>query len=78
MKDEDREIVRETVRETLTALGMDAADPLAVQQDLAWVRQARIGSQQVKKVARRTVVAGGITGGAYLIWQGLKVIGVIQ
>ena len=65
-------LIRETVHETLEALGMDVDDPLEVQQDLAWVRSAREGSESVKKKLVGSAILTIISFGGYLLWQGFK------
>ena len=65
-------LIRETVHETLEALGMDVDDPLEVQQDLAWVRLARKGSESVKKKLVESTILTIISLGGYLLWQGFK------
>lgn len=67
-----------TVEKMLVRLGMDTSDPMAMQQDSAWVRQARLGEVQVRRYVKRTIVTTLIAGALFLIWQGLKSIGAIQ
>jgi len=40
-KEEIRELIRDTVRETLMGLGIDAGNPLEVQKDFASLREHR-------------------------------------
>ena len=69
-----REIARTAVHETLATLGVDTEDPFEVQRDLAWVREARIGSQNIKKWTLRTVVGAAVTGGLFLLWKGIEAL----
>ena len=48
MTDEQIErVVRMTVRETLTTVGLDCAHPLDMQKDLAFIRRMRKYSEQI-------------------------------
>jgi hypothetical protein len=42
-----REVIRETVKETLVQYGMETSDPTDVQKDLAFVRRCRTYSEQI-------------------------------
>lgn len=46
--DEVREIVRETVHETLTKLGAQVENPLESQADFRWLRSARRASDSMR------------------------------
>ena len=69
--EETKIVVHATVLETLTTLGIDMHQPLEMQEDMAWLRQARLGSADVRKWAARTLVGTILTGLSYLIWQAL-------
>jgi len=76
MTDEDiRRIVRETVRETLTGIGLDVSSPdeiLRRQADFAYLRKARAGSEDLRRIARRSAVGIALSALAYGLWVGLK------
>lgn len=67
-----RQIVREAVQETLLSLGVDAQNPLGVQQDMHFVRELRGASAMVQK--RGLVILMGIliTALCGAIWIGIS------
>lgn len=69
---EIRAIVAETVRETLTSLGIPADDPLEVQRDMQHLRDWRNSVATVKK--QGLVTAVGILTAGFLgaIWLAVK------
>lgn len=48
-KEELRELIRETVRESLSALGMESDDPSEMQQDFQHLREMRLMVAEVKR-----------------------------
>lgn len=61
-RDEVREIVKEAVHETLVSLGVEANEPLEMQEDFAFVRRFRrniekAGSRVILTVVTMIVVA---------------------
>jgi hypothetical protein len=67
-----REVIRDTVKETLVQYGMESSDLTDVQKDLAFVRRCRTYSEQIgSKVVCVVVglVVVGIVGG---IWLAVK------
>lgn len=73
-EDEVRAVVRETVNQTLTSLGVDGSSPLEVQQDLAWLRRTRRATGSVAgKVgaALVTLVVGAVVAAA---WAGFRLL----
>ena len=73
-REEVREVVKDTVRETLTALGLDAQDPIEVQRDLSWVRQTRLASAAMRAKAGAAVLGLLLTAAATAGWLGLKAL----
>lgn len=73
-EDEVRSLVRETVRETLTTLGVDQEEPLLVQQDLAWLRSTRLASAAMRARAGAALLGILLTAGATACWLGLRAI----
>ena len=70
-----RRIVRETVRETLTTLGLDASAPdsvLDLQRDFAFLRRTRLGGEELARKTRLAVMGMALSGLAYLAWEGLR------
>jgi len=76
MNDDDiRSIVRETVRETLIELGLDVSTPEEVvrrQADFAYLRKAREGAEDLRRIARGSAVGIALSALAYGLWAGLK------
>lgn len=73
-RDELRKVIKETVKETLISLGMDACNPIEMQKDLAFARELR---QTVDKVKNKGIIAAvGVIVVAILglIWIGIKSI----
>lgn len=69
---EVRKIVAETVKETLTSLGIDASDPVEVQKDFQHLREWRESMATVRKQSLMTAV-GIVTAGLIgLIWLAIK------
>lgn len=73
--EEIRQIVRDTVHETLTTIGINAYDHEAlieVQKDQAWLRQARTNSAEFGKKAKLAAIGAGGTVLAWAAWEGIK------
>ena len=73
--DQIRRIVRETVRETLIELGLDVSSPEEIvrrQADFAYLRKAREGADDLRRIARRSAVGIALSALAYALWVGLK------
>lgn len=65
---EIKAIVKETVRETLIGLGVDAEDPTEVQQDLAFLRRWRTDAAAVGLQTVIAVIVAVAVGLAGLVW----------
>ena len=63
----DRAVVK-----TLTFLGFDASYPLDLQQDAAWLRQARLGEQATRGVLKKAAIGAVVTGVCFLLWAGMR------
>lgn len=59
---------RAAAKETLTVLGVDVDDPRSMQADFAHLRKSRVGSEELRKFARRSAIGVAITAGAYGLW----------
>lgn len=67
-----RGIVHEAVRETLCNLGFTVDDPHSLQQDMAYLRHARLGSDEIAKWTKRAMVSTFISGLGFALWQGIR------
>ncbi len=76
MTDEQiRRVVRQTVRETLIELGLDVSSPDEIvrrQADFAYLRKAREGAEDLRRIARRSAVGIALSALAYALWVGFK------
>lgn len=68
MPETDAETIRQTVRETLLALGLDAEDPTELQRDMAFLRSWRGASEAVKRQGLVTATIVLVTGFFGLLW----------
>lgn len=68
--DEARALVRESVRETLTALGVDTEKPIEFQDDLRFLRSLRKTHETVSAQALGTLVKVLVTGTVALLILG--------
>ena len=64
------ELIRQAVTETLTTLGIDAANPIEVQMDMAHLRASRKGSETTKALVKKTAVPIIVIGILVAIWTG--------
>lgn len=69
MTDED---ARTLVRACLIELGIDVAEPIEVQKDLAFLRDHRLASEKLGMTAKITALSIIITAAAGLLWVGFK------
>lgn len=70
--DQIRELVKETVAETLTTLGVDVKDPLAMQRDLKAVRDWRLTTEGIKRKGMLTAVGIVVTGAIAVFVLGIR------
>lgn len=73
-KSELRELVRETVNETLTSLGVQHDSPLEMQRDFRYLREWRMTTDRVKIKTIVTIIVTVTSGAIAAIWMGLKTI----
>lgn len=73
-EDEVRALVRATVQETLVSLGVDQRDPLAVQQDLAWLRRMRQATSSAGSKIGAAVIGLLVTALAGAAWLGARAL----
>lgn len=67
-----REIIRETVFETLKSLGIDVTHPMEVQADLRSLREWRQSMKAIWRSAVLGFVGILITGACAALWIGIK------
>lgn len=69
MNDDD---ARTLVRACLVELGIDVADPIEVQKDLAFLREHRLTSEKMGLVVKVTAISIFLTGIVSMIYVGVK------
>jgi len=67
-----QDVVRTAVQETLVTLGMDASDPMALQQDMHFIREMRETSENIKSKSLLVMTGLLITALVGVIWIGIK------
>lgn len=72
--DELRAVIRATVEETLTSLGIDITNPLETQHDLAYLREFRTTTRALVRRALLVAVGGLVTGAGAVFWLGLRTV----
>jgi len=65
-------VVRQTVRETLTSMGIDAADPLEMQRDFQTLRDWRRASNAVRSKGLLTLISILTAGLIGALWIGVR------
>jgi hypothetical protein len=71
-RDEVDRVVKATVKETLTSMGIDAADPIEMQRDFQALRDWRRASRAIRTRGLMTLVAILTAGLIGAIWVGIK------
>jgi hypothetical protein len=71
---EIKEIVSESVKETLVSIGINAADAIELQKDHSFVRELRETHEAVKRKGLLALVGAIITGGVALVYYFIKEI----
>lgn len=69
-----REIVRQTVQETLSGIGFEMQEPNKLQADMYYLRKLRNGSEDMMRVVRRSAITVGFTTALYLLWEAVKAV----
>lgn len=67
-----RQLVRDTVRETLESVGFDMREPNKVQADMYYLRKLRHGSEDMMQLLRRSAITLSFTTALYLLWEAVK------
>ena len=65
-------LIRKTVDETLTSIGLDHKNPIELQRDFQALREWRQAMQDVRKKTIITLIGILVTGFAAAVWIGLK------
>lgn len=68
-----RRIVQESIRDAMGSYGIDTENPRASQADLLHLRKARIGSEELSKIAKRTAMGIALSAGTWALWEGVKI-----
>lgn len=71
LRQEIRQIVDASVRETLAHLGFTVDDPHAIQRDMIHLRLARMGQEETSKWIKRSALGVFISGLLYMVWGAL-------
>lgn len=71
-REELRELIRETVQETFTTLGVSIDDPIEAQKDFQHLREWRQTSEAVKSKGILALLGVLVSGMAAAAWLGFK------
>jgi len=71
-RDEIDDVVRRTVKETLTSMGIDAADPIEMQRDFQTLRDWRRAGGAIRSKGIMTLIAILTAGALGALWIGVK------
>lgn len=80
LSDHDRELIRETVDDILTRVGIDPKDPRGAQADMSFLRSLREAHDSVKKTGAAAAIGVIVAATLGLLWLGLreKILGVLS
>lgn len=67
-----QDVVRTAVQETLITLGMDASDPMSLQQDMHFVREMRETSEKLRSKGLLVLIGVLVTAALGAVWLGIK------
>ena len=73
-REELQNLVRQSVHETLTSLGIDSDDPMEMQRDFKWLREFRQSAGSLKQKSVWAIIFTLISGGGALLVMGLKTL----
>lgn len=71
-EDVAEEAAARATERTLKMLGLDAANPLDSQADMAYVRKQRLASEKISAGVRWAIISAFLSGAAATLWVGLK------
>lgn len=66
------EVAEKSINRTLTACGFDTKNPLKTQQDMAYLHNIRIASQDSFRRVRTAGIMALFGGGGAALWEGIK------
>jgi hypothetical protein len=72
LKNVAKEAAEETMRQFMTALGIDPKEPMMVQRDMQFLRRSRERSEGIPGKVLMTVIGLALMGAANTLWVGLK------
>ncbi len=67
-----KELIHDTVNETLTKLGVEVEHPINMQADFRAIREWREASTLIRKKGLATFIGILVTGLCAMLWLGLK------
>ncbi|MBL4908946.1 MAG: hypothetical protein JKX78_03835 [Alteromonadaceae bacterium] len=67
-----RDLIQQTITQTLTTIGVDATDPHKMQKDFIHLREMRESGEAMKKKTQVTLLGIFITGAIAAIALGIK------
>ena len=70
--EEQRLLIKDTVKETLLTLGLDISDPIKMQKDFQHLREWRETTEAVWQKGTFTIIAMLIAGFVSALWIGIK------
>lgn len=76
--EEISELVKHTINETLTTLGIDTRHPLAVQRDLQYLRDWRHTTESIRGKAVVAAVGIVVVGLCGVFWLGFKALFTVR
>ena len=71
-REELRQVVKESVHETLTTIGVDPSNPIEMQKDFQHLREWRESMKTIKNRSMLTIVGVVTTGIIAALWIGFK------
>lgn len=73
-REELKELLQETVLETLAGLGIDVKKPREMQADFVALREWRLAMRMMRRVLLTTVIGVAVTGAIAAVWAGIKTL----
>lgn len=64
--------VERGARKVLQDIGIDTHEWKEQQADMRYLRQWRVGSEQIKTWGARAAITAVVTGSLWLVWQGIR------
>lgn len=75
MREVARLAAEEAVSKTFLMLGLDIKDPISVQNQFGFLRNAYYATRHIRNVLLAAVASSAVTGIGYAIWTAVKVAG---